>query len=182
MFVDEKSKLKLMKLHLHNRLYHFIWTIWPKSRITIEGLKITYICLPRFLLMGGFDSKTFFVSGMTITHQPSKTVMIFISREKLKHHRERYTLYHEHIEGTFFLIAKQKGQEALRAWLKPIIVPAENSLRTETEFLKRIVKYLNDSKEYAHACALMAEMALAKKEMPPGEFSEFIKEALEDRL
>jgi hypothetical protein len=164
-----------MKIHLHSRLYHLIWRLWPKQNATINTYEITYATLPRLLLVGGGEAKQFFTDGMCVAHRPSKSLMIFLSRKEAMSPEFRYTLWHEYLEGLFILDLITEEAWGVRF--------EEASTLLGPEVIQTL-KAASEAKpnDRGHYFALVMELELAKKELPTEQFAELLNDALKNRL
>lgn len=160
-----------------------MWLVFSKKKEVVDGHEIKFLCLPWWLLIGGHGCKSWFTNAMCIVHYPSRTAMIFISSWEKRSRTFRYALYHEYWENLGSLgdlpsgYTKEKVGKLLRdnfhAW--EIDVP---NLR---EILTKKSKAQDD--DYVHHLqALAMELALARREMPPSKFREFLDDAMSNRL
>ena len=119
-------------------------------------------------------SKSFFVKGgMCVVHRFSGTQMIFVSRPETNSSKLRYVLLHEHLESSYFLYGWKK--EDMKELQRAII-----SLGSEVEGV--LSNAMEQSRAHPHYLALTIELALAKKEMSPNDFSEYLNYALKNCL
>jgi len=164
-----------MKIHLHSRLYHLIWKLWPKRKDKIGVYEIVYIVLPRYLFVGGGDAKKLFAKGMCITYKPTMSSMIFLSHDEVMSPKFRYTLWHEYLEGQFLL-----GLITQKDWYARF----EEAITLLGPEICKILEVASKAKsdDKGHYFALIMELALAKKELPTEQFSELVTDALKNRL
>lgn len=169
-----------MNLHLHSRFYHLIWMVWTKRKIEIEGHEITYAVLPKYFLLGGSRSKSWFVTAMEITKKSTQTLMIFISLPELNDHL-LYTLYHEHLEGLYNLglILCEENRATYQKKYSQALALLENDWSSLSIGLEQSLKNGQDKE---HVFALIMELALAKERMDKSEFIIFLNNAIKNRL
>jgi len=166
------SKLKIW----HNMFLHFIWRHSTKKELIVDGYSIKYMEVSKYLLWTAWETGEAFSDGSCITHQPSKTVMIFLSHKACAKHEFRYTLFHEFIEGHYFLRDKVFAQtneqkfQRLMGYFKGY-------------FPKEVTEAFNKSRaNKEHLIALIYELDLAKREMDQIQFSSHLDDILKNRL
>lgn len=166
------SKLK----YCHDVLLHFIWKRSLKKELVIDGYSIQYMEVSRYLLWTAWETGKAFTDGTAITHQPSKTVMIFLSKERCASPEFRYVLLHEFIEGHYFLrdkvFAKQNEPKLskLMGYFKGY-------------FPQEVMETFNKSRaNREHLIALIFELDLAKREMNSTQFGNHLDDILKNRL
>lgn len=166
-----------MKLHLKSRFYHFLWKMLPKKVMTVAGIKITYVIVPKCLLLRRTRKSGFWCdTGYCLTHQPSKSIMIFVSDEA-RDKELRYTLLHEYAESIHLLdfphgdttIWRQKFQTAF-----DFLDEQTRSLLTRSVQAGRQTK--------AHLFALVIELAFMKQELPPEKFQKHLDDVSKCRI
>lgn len=169
------SKLK----HLHNLLLHFIWKHSKKKELTIDGYFIQYLPIPKYFLWSAWKNGKAFTDGHCLIHRQSKTVMVFLSHGQCASSEFRYILFHEFIEGQY--------------WLRDDTFIKNNSIKLQNlydEFQKhysidvveRFEKSLNEGQDRPHIIALLFELDLAKREMGQSQFDDYMKNILKKRL
>jgi hypothetical protein len=166
------SKLK----YLHDVYLHYLWKRRQKKMLTIDGYDIEYLEVSKHLLWTAWQTGEAFTDGTCITHQPSKTVMIFLSHERCASPEFRYILFHEFIEGHYFLRDKAFAKQT------------EEKLSTlmgyfKGYFPKEVTESFNRSRaNREHLIALIFEIDLAKREMDSIQFETHLKDILKNRL
>ncbi len=168
-----------MRFQLHKKIYHFIWSIWKKKSLVVNGYCISYCELPWMLLIGSKGSKSWFQNGMCITYIPDQTIMIFIS-SKENPSTISYTIYHEYIEGLCSL--KQREVEVSSLFLQAMESLKEYDSNIGGQFMKSVEKKEDKTQQSCHCIALAIELALAKSEMDSDKFRAYLENALLERL
>jgi hypothetical protein len=105
-------------------------------------------------------------------------MMVFVSRRKAISPEFRYTLYHEYLEASHFLGLVSEN-EALKTQFKEAV---SSLLATNPEVSHVLENAIKRKGENGHFFALIMELALAKKEMPPEMFSDHLTNALKNRI
>ncbi len=168
-----------MRLHLRMRTYHLLWRLMPKQKIRIEGHDIEYITLPWWLLISGERAKKRFGECNRIVHEPSQTLMIFISSSEPRD-QMRYTIYHEYIEGCFELkIGIAADKETL---LEKLSQALEAIVADVPDFEERLAEFMDKTGDRPHVVALLLELNLAKREMGPEDYKRQVEYALKNQL
>ena len=152
-----------------------LWTTFRKHQQVVDGRNITYICVPKLLLTGGKDSKTFFVDAMRLVHRPTNQLMIFISKKELPTPALKYTLLHEHMEGLFELGDKNFLNEHKEKF-KEIVSVLERRFPDIIEELKKATQ------DKSHLFALIFEIDFAMREMDEAELKVFFDDIIKNRL
>jgi len=166
------SKLK----YYHDVFLHFIWRRSLKKELVIDEYSIQYMKVSKYLLWTAWATGEAFADGACITHQPSKTVMIFLSHKRCVSPEFRYVLLHEFIEGHYFLRDKVFAKEnesklnRLMGYFKGYFPP---------EVMESFNK---SSANREHLIALIFELDLAKREMESSKFSSYLDDVVKNRL
>ena len=169
--------------HLISRYQHLLWGVLPKHTQVVEGHRIKYVIVPKYLLISGSEAKSRFVSAMCLTYRPTKSLMILISSTKSQDPLLKYTLLHEHLEGMALLNfpfpgfditwANSTFDAALRKVQKDV-VDIEERMISATKHKK------GDDRE--HFFALIIELALMKKELDSKQYQQELEYALSERF
>lgn len=164
------------------RVYYCIWLTSAKRKENVDGHEIEFISLPRWLMVGGARSKTWFIDGMCVTHPTSRTTMIFLSKRTTRSKSFRYTLYHEYWESLSRYGQTPPGttHEEIQYLLREGYVSWEKDVPDLEEILTISIEDRGQST--AHIRALIMELALARKEMKPSDFAELLDETMKNRL
>lgn len=169
-----------MKIDLHMQFYRLLWRLAKKQKEHIEEYDIRYVKLPWWLLVGGSNTKSFFVNAMTLLHSRSKTSMIFLSSTTCSSDRFRYTLYHEYMESCW-------GLGAYAPWnhkrMERQCIAALKEIKKDMPGVEhRLREALENRQSRSHIFSLIMELALAKRELPQDVYQEYLQYALEKRL
>ncbi len=166
------SKIKKELWQLRNKFLHFLWKHSRKKELTIDGYLIQYLTLP--FIWTAWKTPEPFTIGLCLTHQPSKTVMVFLTHKECSTPEFRYTLFHEFIEGNYFLESFAKETEPkIRS-----IIESFPKYFSQTVF----EAFRRSQKNKEHLAALVFELDLARREMKPEELDNFIKDILKRRI
>lgn len=160
---------------LPNHLLRFIWSKSKKKSLEIEDYKIEYIVLNKFYFWLCNASHS---NGMCITYQPTKTVMIFLTKSCTQSKQFRYTLFHEFIEGNCYI----RDQIFLQG-IKPLLGNLIQYFGEKfPELIDSIEKAISNNEDREHIAAILLEIDLAQREMTLSDFNLHLNDIMNNRL
>lgn len=168
---------------LISRFQHWLWDILPKHIETVEGHRIKYVIVLKYLLIGGPGAKSRFVNAMCLIHKPTKNLMILISSTESQDPLLKYTLLHEHLEGMALLNFPLPGYDL--DWARSTLDVALKKIRKDViDIEERMISAIKRKKgnDRGHFFALTVELALMKKELDSKQYRQKLEHALRKRF
>ncbi len=159
---------------LNRRFMHFLWRKLPKQSAIIKGAHIEYLVLPWWMILSSDNRR--FGGGQAIVHHPSRTAMVFISSRR-RDAQFRYLLFHEWYEAQALLNKSREERFTRICKQRLALLDAEHP-----ELLPAVADYSEETGDFEHVFALLAELTLAKREMGPEAFRVFLSNAISRRL